>query len=131
MNNLGDRRLKAEIAAIGIAAGVIGEALGVAAKAERVVGLIKIAGAHNQFGLAIALKTGAGHDVEDAVGAVSKLGAVAAAVDLDVIHILGIELGSEILCDRGVDDGNAIEKPCGLVSAAHVEHVMGDVGSGD
>src|ERR1035438_5655413 len=91
MNNLGDRRLQAEIAAIGIDAGVISEALGVADEAEGVVGLIEIAGAQDQFALIVALKTGAGHDVEDAIGTVSKLGAVAAAIDLDVIHILRSE----------------------------------------
>ena len=82
-----------------------------AAEAELVVGLVEIAGGEDEFALVVALEAGAGHDVEDAVGAVAELGAVAAAVDFDIIDVLGIELGAEILRDGGVDDGNAVEQP--------------------
>src|SRR5208337_3174816 len=92
VHNLGNRRLQSEIAAVAIDAGVIREAVGVAAEAEGVVGLVEVAGGHDQFGLVVALETGAGHDVEDAIGAVAEFGAVAAAIDLDVIQVLGIEL---------------------------------------
>ena len=131
MHDLGNGRLQAEIAAVAIDAGVIGEAFGVAAEAEGIVGLIEIAGAQDEFGLVVALESGAGHDVEDAVRAVAELGAIAAAIDFDVIHVFGIELRAEILRDGGIDDRNAIQQPCGLVAAAHVEHVVRDVGAGD
>ncbi len=44
---------------------------------------------------------------------------------------LGSNCGAEILRDGGVDDGNAVQEPGGLVAAAHVEHVVRDVGAGD
>ncbi len=92
VHDLGNRRLQAEIAAVAVDAGVVGEAFGVAAEAEGVVGLVEVAGAEDEFGLVVALETGAGHDVEDAVGAVAELGAIAAAIDFHVIHVFGIEL---------------------------------------
>ena len=130
MNDLRDRRFNAQIAAIGVDAGIVGEALGVAAKAELVVGLIEISGAEHEFGLAVTLKSGARHDVEDAVGAVSEFGAVAAAADFEVVDVFGIELRPEVRRDVGVGDGDSIDQPAGLMSAANVELVVGDVGSG-
>ena len=92
VHHLRNGRLQAEIAAIAVDAGVVGEAFGVAAEAERVVGLVEVAGAEHEFGLVVALEAGAGNDVEDAIGAVAELGAIAAAIDFDVIHVFGIEL---------------------------------------
>ena len=131
VNDLRDRRLDAEIAAVAVDAGVVGEALGVAAEAELVVGLIEISGAEHEFGLAVALESGAGHDVEDAVGAVAEFRAVAAAADFEVVDVFGIELRAEVGGDVGVGDGDAVDEPAGLMSAANVELVVGDVGSGD
>jgi len=130
VHNLGNRRLQAEIAAIGIDAGVVREAVGMTAETEEVVGLVEVSGGDGELGLVIALEAGAGHDVENSVGAVAELRAIAAAIDFDVIQILGIELRPEILRNSGVDDRNTVEEPCGLVAAAHVEHVVGDIGSG-
>ena len=112
-------------------AGVVGEALGVAAEAEGVVGLVEIAGAEDEFGLVVALEAGARNDVEDSVGAVAELRAVAAAIDFDIVEIFGIELRADVLRDGGVDDGNAVEQPRGLMAAAHVQHVVSDVGAGN
>ena len=131
VHDLGNGRLQSEIAAVAVDAGVIGEAAGVAAEAELIVGLVEVAAGEDEFGFVVALEAGAGNDVEDAIGAVAELGAVAAAIDFDVVEVLGIELGAEVLRDGGVDDGNAVEQPGGLVAAAHVEHVVGDVGAGD
>ena len=101
-----------------------------AAKAELIVGLVEVAGGEDEFAFVVALEAGAGDDVEYAIGAVAELSAVAAAIDFDVVEVLGIELGAEILCNGGVDDGNAVEEPAGLVAAADVEHVMRNVGAG-
>src|SRR5208337_2280390 len=114
VHNLGNRRLQSEIAAVAIDAGVIREAVGVAAEAEFIVGLVKVARGDGEFGFVVALESGAGHDVENAISAVAELCAVAAAVHFNVIQILGIELGTEILRDGGIDDGNAVEHPCRL-----------------
>ena len=131
VHDLRNGRLKSEIAAVAVDAGVVGEAAGVAAEAELIVGLVEVAASEDEFGVVVALEAGAGDDVEDAIGAVAELGSVTAAIDFDVVQILGIELGTKVLRDGGVDDGNAVEEPGGLVSAAHVQHVVGDVGSGD
>src|SRR6266481_7734715 len=47
MDHLWNRRLDTEIAAVGIDAGVVREAFGVAAEAEGVVGLVEISGAED------------------------------------------------------------------------------------
>ena len=61
MYNLGNGRLQAEIAAVAVDAGVVGEAFGVAAKAEGVIGLVEVAGAEDEFGFVVALEAGAGN----------------------------------------------------------------------
>src|SRR5208337_1022002 len=55
VHHLWNRRLQAEIAAVAGEAGVVGKALSVAAEADRVVGLIEIAGAEDKLGLIVAL----------------------------------------------------------------------------
>ena len=131
MNDLRDRRLQAEIAAIAVHAGVVGETLGMAAEIDRVIGLIKTSGAEHEFGLAIAFEAGARHHVEDAVGAIALLGAVAAATDFEIVNVLGIDLRADVGGDVGVGHGHAVDEPAGLVAAANVELVVGDVGAGN
>ncbi len=131
MEDVRDGRGEAVVAAIAVEAGVVGEFLGVVAEVELVVGLEKAAGGDDEFGLAVALEAGAGDDVEDAVGAVADVGGVAAALDFDVVDVLGVDLRAEIAGDVGVGDLDAVDQPADLVAAAHVEHVVGDVGAGD
>src|SRR5450755_3847195 len=52
-------RLQSEIAAVAVDASVVREALGVTTEAERVIGLVKVAGTQNQFGLVVPFKAGA------------------------------------------------------------------------
>ncbi len=70
-----------------------------------------------------------GDNVENAVGAVAKLRAIAAAVDFQVINVLGIELRPNIAGDIGVGNGNAVDQPTDLMPAANVQLVMRDVGA--
>ena len=130
MKNLAHRRGEAVVAAVAVEAGVVGELFGVIAEVELVVGLEEVAGGEDEFGLAVALETSARHDVEDAVGAVADIGGVAAALDLDVVDVFGADLSGEVAGDVGVGDFYAVEEPADLVAAAHVEHVVGDVGAG-
>ena len=111
VDDLGNGRLQAEIAAVAVDAGIVGEAFGVAAKAEGVVGLVEIAGAEHEFGLVIAFEAGAGNYVENSIGAVAEFRAVAAAIDFNIFHVFGIELRADVLRDRSVDDGNAVQQP--------------------
>src|ERR1700686_283101 len=127
MHNLRDRRLKAEIATVAVDADVIGEALRMTPKAERVIGLIKIARAEDEFGLIVAFETGAGYHVEHTVGSIAKLGPVAAAIHFHVINIFGIKLRADIGSDVRVGPGHAIDEPCCLMSAADVQLVVRNV----
>src|ERR1700688_1782849 len=129
MHNLRDGRLQAEIAAGATEADVIGEALGVTAKTERVIRLIKIARAEYEFGLIVAFETGAGHYVEHPVGSISKFGPVAAAIHFHVVDVFGIELWTNIGSDVGVGHGHAIDEPCCLMPSADMKLIVGDVSS--
>jgi len=53
----GGRRLQAEIGAIAAEAGVIGEAIGVAAEVELIIGLIEVAGGEDQLSFVVSLET--------------------------------------------------------------------------
>src|SRR5246127_4866435 len=123
-------RLQAEIAAVSVPARVVGKALGGAAEAELVVGLIEISHAQNEFSLPIPFETRAWNDVENSIRAVTEFRAIAPAADFEVVDIFGIELRSEVGCDIGVGDGNTVNEPTGLVSTANVKLVVCDVGSG-
>ena len=131
VDDLADGRGEAVVAAVAVEAGVVGELFGVVAEVELVVGLEEVAGGEDEFGLAVALEAGAGDDVEDAVGAVADVGGVAAALDLEVVDVLGVDLRGEVAGDVGVGDLDAVDQPGDLVAAAHVQHVVGHVGAGD
>ena len=131
MEDLCDGRGETVVAAVAVEAGVVGELLGVVAEVELVVGLEEVAGGEDELGLAVALEAGAGDDVEDAVGAVADVGGVAAALDFEVVDVLGVDLRAEVAGDVGVGDLDAVDEPADLVAAAHVEHVVGHVGAGD
>src|ERR1700730_11992880 len=79
----------------------------------------------------VALEAGAGDDVEDTVGAVADVGGVTAALDFDVVDVLGVDLCAEVAADVRVWNLHAIDEPTNLMTAAHVQHVMGDVGAWD
>ena len=131
VEDCGDGRGEAVVAAVAVEAGVVGELFGVVAEVELVVGLEEVAGGEDELGLAVALEAGAGDDVEDAVGAVADVGGVAAALDFEVVDVLGIDLRAEVAGDVGVGDLDAVDEPGDLVAAAHVQHVVGHVGAGD
>src|ERR1700680_734754 len=129
MHDLRYRRLQSEIAAVPVHTGVIGEAPGVTAEAQLIIGLVEVAGAEDEFGLTVALESGAGHNVEDAIRAVAKFGAVATAADFQIVDVFGIELRAEVGSDVGIGHGDAVEQPAGLMSAANVKLVVCNVGS--
>src|ERR1700722_17199369 len=85
-------RGEAVVAAVAVEAGVVGELFCVVTEVELVVGLEEAACREDELGLAGALEAGAGDYVEDAVGAVAYVGGVTAALDFDVVDVLGIDL---------------------------------------
>src|SRR5712692_4169064 len=131
VNHRGSRRLQAEVGAVSVGAGVVSEAVVVAAEINLVVRLIEIAEAEDDFGFVVSLESRAGRDVEHAVSAVAEIGAVAAALYFKSVDVLGVDLGAEIASDVGVRDGHAVDEPTDLMTSAHVKLVMGEVGAGN
>src|ERR1700722_17363351 len=127
--DLRHRSLNSQIAAIAVDAGVIGEPFGVAAEAEGIVGLIEISGAQYNLCFIVPLESGARHDVEDSIGAISKIRAVAAAAHLEIVDVLGIKLRSKVRRDVGVGNRHAIDQPTRLVSAANVQLIVREIRS--
>ncbi len=127
VDDLGHRRLEPEIAAVAADAAVVGEPFGVPSEIELVVRLAVAAGAHDQLRFIVAFEAGARHHVEDAVGAVAVLRVVAAPLHVQVIHVLRIELRSDIGGDVRVRHRNAVDEPAHLVAAAKVQLVVGHV----
>ena len=131
VQDFGAGGFQSEIGAVAGNAAVVGEALGVVAEAELVFGSVEAAVAGDQFGLTIALESGAGDNVEDAVGAVAVFRGVAAALHFEVVDVLGIELRSDVRGNIGVGHGNAVDQPGNLMSAANVELVVDHVRAGN
>ena len=98
--------------------------------AELVFGAIEAAVAGDQFGLAIALESGTRDHVEDAISAVAIFGGVAAALHLEVVDVLGIELRPNVGSNIRIGDGNAVNQPRDLMSAANVELIVDHVRAG-
>ena len=76
------------------------------------------------------LKSATRHDVEHRVSAVAVLGGVTAALNFQIIDVLGIELRSNGIGDVGIGNGNAINQPSHLMAAANVQLIVSDVCSG-
>src|SRR2546425_6234555 len=114
MQNRGSGSLQAEIGAIAAHAGVIGKSISVAAEVELIVGLIEVANTEDELGFVVAFESGARGDVKNAVSAVAVVGGVAAALRLQSINVLGIDLRTEIAGDIGVWYGNTIDQPACL-----------------
>src|SRR4029077_2739033 len=96
----------------------------VVSHAELVIGLAEIAAAGDELALAVALEAGARHDVEHPVGAITLVGTVAAALGLQVVDVLGIDLRTEVARDVGIGYLHPVDLPAGLVAAAYVQLVV-------
>ncbi len=131
MNDFGNRGFQAEIGAIGVDAGIVRKTLRMAAEADLIVRLIEIPGADDEFGLIIALESGSRRDIKNAVGAITIIGGVTAALGFDVIDVLGIDLRTDIASDVRVGDGNAVDEPAHLMAAANVELIVRHVRAGN
>ena len=123
--NVGTGRFKPVVAAIAVYAAVIGELLGVASEIHLIVGLVERAEGGDQLAFLIALEASSRDGIEDAIGAVAIGGGIAAALRLQVIDILGIDLRADVAGDVGVGNRNAVDSPGNLVSAAHVKLIVG------
>ena len=120
---------KSVTASVTIGAEVPGEALGVIGKADLIVSLSVTASAEDEFTAAIALKAVAWDDVEHSVGAVTEVGLIAAALDVEIVNVERVDGGAYVAGDVGVGDLDTVDKPAELVTAADVKHVMHHVGA--
>ena len=123
------RREKTKVSAVTVQAGVVGETFGMASEADLVVGLVEAAVAADPLAFVRALEAGARHDIEHAVGAVAVFGRVAAAPDLDVINVFGIELRTDVARNIGVGHRHAVDQPTDLVAPADVKLIVHQGGS--
>ena len=90
---------------------------------------VEVSAGDAQLPLAVAFKTIAGRDVEDAVGTVANVGGIASALHLDLIGVRGSYLRTHIRGNVGVGDVDPVYEPTGLVASTHVEHVVAHVGA--
>jgi hypothetical protein len=119
------------IAAIPVEACVPRELIAVAREAQLVVRLEKTARRQHQFAVANPIEPRTRHYVEHAVRPVAQRCVVAAAIDLQRLDVLGIDLRCHVGSDVGVWEGDAVDQPVELVAAAHVQHVVRHVRAGD
>src|SRR5262249_22809512 len=68
--------------------------------------------------------------VEHTVGTIAVLGVIAAALNLEIVDVLRVELRTNIGSDIRVRHGNTIEQPGNLVSAADMQLIMHHVSAG-
>src|SRR6185437_8955598 len=107
---LGASRLQSQVRAIAGNTGVISKAVGVVADAELVFGAIIAAITGYQLGLAVALETGAGHDVKDSVGSVAVFRRVTATLHFEIVDVLGIELRPDVGGNVRVRHGDPVNQ---------------------
>src|ERR1700732_5016594 len=119
MNDFFVRCHQAEIAPVPVDTRIVRKVVGVPADTERIVRLAEVAGAYNELAFVVALEAGARHDVEDAIGAITLTGAVAATFDFQVGDVLRIDLWAQVARDVRIGDPHAIDLPSDLVTATH------------
>src|ERR1700683_4938926 len=101
-----------------------------AAEVKLIICLIPISETGDKLRLIVPLETTSRHDVEDSIRAVTVVGVVAAALNLEIIDVLGVNHRAQIGGDIRVGHGYAVNQPVNLVATAHMQHVVGDVSSG-
>ena len=130
VNDRGYWRFEAIVGASSGDAGIPCRFLRVVTGGERSFAGVEVAAGDAQLPLAVAFKTIAGRDVEDAVGTVANVGGIASALDFNLIGVRRSDLRTHIRGDVGVGDIDAVDEPTGLVASAHMKHVVAHVGAG-
>jgi len=111
VNDLRNRGLQAQIAAVAVDAGIVREALAVAAEAELIVGLIEIARAEDKFSLTVTLEAGPRDHVEHAVSAIPEFRPITSATHFQIVNIFRVKLRSGVRGDVRIGDRNAVNQP--------------------
>ncbi len=121
---------QSNIGAIRANAGVVGKSFGVIADTDLAVGGMKISVCGQQFDFAITFESRARNYVEHAISTVAVVGGVAATLDFDYVHILGIELRTDVRSDVGIGDRDTVDQPGNLMAAANVKLIVNHVRAG-
>src|SRR5690349_3808445 len=108
MQNLRAGSRESQLRAVAVYAGVVSEALGVAAEADLVVGLVEASKAGYDFRFVVALESRPRNHVEHAVGTVAVFGGIAASLDFERINIFGIKLRADVRRDIRIGNRHAI-----------------------
>ncbi len=127
--HLRDRRREPIIATVAIQAAVVRKLLRMVAEVQLIVGLVEVARIDHQLCLAVAFKPTARYHVENTIRAVAHIRRVAAALHLDIVNILRIDLRRKIAPDVRIRNLHTVDLPIKLVPAAHVQHVVRDIRS--
>ena len=127
MDGLRYRRLQAVVASVSVETCKPGKLLRVIAEADLVVGLEEVACCHDQFAVAVPLEPCTWHHVEHAVCPVAEICTVAASLNLQRVDVFGVDLRPNIAGNICVRDEHAIDKPAQLMTAPHVQHVVGHI----
>src|SRR5262249_48378599 len=127
MKDFGNRGFQTVVTAIAVDAGVVSETLCVIAETKLVVCLIKVPVRNEQLSLALAFKTTAGNDIENAVSAITVFCRITAALTLQIVDVFWIELRSDSIGDVRVRERHAVDQPSHLMPATNVQLIVGDI----
>ena len=92
VNHLASRGLQSQVAAVAVDAGVVRKFFRVSAEIQLIIGLKPVSKSGHQFGLVVALKARPRHHVEFAIRPVAQARIVAAALHLQIIDVLRVDL---------------------------------------
>jgi hypothetical protein len=95
-------------------------------KVHLFVGLVERAIRGVELAFVVALESGPRNHIENAIRPVALIRRIAAALGLQIVDILGIDLRAHVAGDVGIGNGNPVDGPRHLVAAAHVELVVRD-----
>jgi hypothetical protein len=131
VKDLADGSLQPQITAVAVDARIVSKLLCMPAEIELIVGLVPVPQGHYQLRFIVAFKTGARNYVENAIGSVAVISRIAAALDLEIIDVLWVNLRSQIARDVCVRDRHSVNQPAHLMAAANVELIVSEIGSRD
>src|SRR5260221_6165144 len=127
VQHLQDRRLQTVITSVGINTRIVSKTLGVTAEVQMFIRLIEVSVGDQQLAFAFSIKPAARHHIEYSISSIPVLGTVSAALNFQIVYVLGIELRPNRIGNVGVRDWNPINQPGHLMPAPNVQLIVGDV----
>ena len=119
------------VASISVQTGIVGSALRMIPEGDLLVSFEGASDRCHNLAFAVSFEATLRVHIEDAISTVAEVRVVASSIYLKVLNVTGIDLRTKVGSDVGIRDLDAVQKPADLMTAAHVQHVMCDVGAGD